>query len=449
MDWFYKKNLSIYFLKMKKLKKIKDSFVLRQLATAKLSIKTARDFYKYRKEGSLKETLKGTFQGNIDEIVSELDIMKGSLMKAGQMLSLFGGSFLPEELKQILKKLENQSSYLEWEEIKKQVPRAWLEELDIEHEPLASASLGQVHFVEVGGRVFCMKIQYRGVKNAINNDIRALKFLVNFFRFVPAEIDLKPMFLEIKNMLILETNYSEEARSTIQFKKLLQGEKAFYVPEVLEEYSNEKIITTEFIKGESLHNVEELNLTQEQRNSLGREFMKLFFLEIFVYGQVQTDAHFGNYLIIMEPEPKWGLIDFGATKVPPTKFLENYQKLIIALKDNDKDAFVSIIYEMGYLSKKKDSDLELFWEYAQVIGTAFINKEFDWGKTDLADKVFEYIPKLIKSISIGNPPSDTIFLDKKLGGVFFVLQKLKSKFNPNELLEEVLLLKKLKGEKVL
>jgi predicted unusual protein kinase regulating ubiquinone biosynthesis (AarF/ABC1/UbiB family) len=426
---------------MKRLKKIKDSLLSRQLATAKISIKTARDLYKYRKGYSLKETLKGTFQGNIDEIVGELDLMKGSLMKAGQMLSLFGGAFLPEELTKVLKKLENQSSYLEWAEIKKQIPNEWLSELNINEDALAAASLGQVHTFKKDGKLYCMKIQYRGVRKAINNDIRTLKLLLRLFSFVPSGIDLNPMFNEIKKMLILETDYLQEAQSTLDFKELLKNESSFLVPRVLSEYSNDIILTTEFITGESIHDVSSLNLTQVERNHLGREFMRLFLMEIFIYGKVQTDSHFGNYLIITGLSPKWGLIDFGATKVPHKEFLTKYQKLIVSLRDNNRDHFIETIFEMGYLSKESESNLDLFWEYAQVIGTAFIDEDFSWGETDIADKVFEYIPRLIQSIKIGNPPADTLFLDKKLGGVFFVLQKLKATFNLNELIDEVLTLK--------
>lgn len=426
---------------MKGLKKIKDSLLSRQIATAKISYKTARDFYKNKNRDSLKDTLKGAFQGNIDEIVQELDIMKGSLMKAGQMLSLFGGAFLPKELSLVLKKLENQSSYLEWNEIKKQLPEKWLSDLNIEHEPLASASLGQVHIVKIDDKVFCMKIQYRGVRKAINNDIRALKLLLRLFNFVPSEIDLKPMFNEIKEMLILETDYEIEAKNTIQFKALLSSEKYFHVPLVLEKYSNDKVLTTEFIRGESLHNIEQLNLSQSDRNLLGKEFMKLFLMEIFIFERVQTDAHFGNYLIITEPELKWGLIDFGATKIPPKEFLASYQNLILSLKNNNREEFLETVHQMGYLSQKKESDLALFWEYAKIIGTPFINDDYHWGETNIADKVFEYIPRLMKSISIGNPPADTIFLDKKLGGVFFILQKLEASFNLNVLIDEVLEMK--------
>lgn len=423
---------------MKRLKKIKNSFISRQLSTAKLSIKTAKDFYSTAKGESLKDNLRNAFQGNIDQIVEELDLMKGSLMKAGQMLSLFGGAFLPEELKLVLKKLENKSSFLVWDEIKKEIPSHWLDELDIATEPLASASLGQVHMVKVDGKEFCMKIQYRGVKKAINNDIRTLKLLLKLLKFVPSNVNMDEIFVEIKKMLLLETDYQQEAKTTGNFRELLADEPCFYIPEVLHRYSNSTVLTTEFIKGESLHHIEDLGLSQEQRNMLGREFMRLFLMEVFIFGKIQTDSHFGNYLIITEPELKWGLIDFGATKVPPENFLRNYQKLILSLKDKSRDEFIKTVISMGYLADHKENDLELFWEYAQVIGSPFIDGDFNWGETNIADQVFEFLPKLMKSISVGNPPADTIFLDRKLGGVFFVLQKLKSNFNLNELIEEVL-----------
>jgi predicted unusual protein kinase regulating ubiquinone biosynthesis (AarF/ABC1/UbiB family) len=427
---------------MKKLKKIKDSFVSRQLATAKLSIKTAKGLVKNRNKESLKETLRGTFQGNIQDIVDELDLMKGSLMKAGQMLSLFGGAFLPDELTAILKKLENQSSFLDWEEIKKQIPSQWHNEISIEKEPLASASLGQVHIATYNGQEYCMKIQYRGVRKAINNDIRALKILLKLFNFVPSQVDLKSIFKEIKDMLLLETDYLKEASNTETFKELLKGDEAFIVPSVLKEFSNEKILTTEYLKGRSLHDLDKLDLSQEERNKLGRDFMRLFLLEVFVFEKVQTDAHFGNYLVMTGEKPCWGLIDFGATKEIPKSFLKEYQKLILALRNNSEKDFIDTIYSMGYLSKDKDSDLSLFWEYAQLIGSPFIDDDYCWGKTNLSDQVMEYIPKIMKSVSVGSPPADTLFLDKKLGGVFFVLQKLEAKFNLNELFDEILILKK-------
>ena len=422
---------------MKELKKIKSGFFSRQVGIAKLAIKTGTALYK-NKDKDLKSQLKNSVEKYATDIVEELGVMKGSFMKAGQMLSLFGGSFLPEEAHKVLKSLENKTSFLIWDKIKKQVPKEWIEELEISPIPFAAASLGQVHLAVYKNQKFAMKIQYKGVAKAIKNDVKALKIFLNTLNLIPKEIDLTQIYKEIEVMLTKEVNYREEIKSTEKFSNLLKDFPIFKVPKINHSFSNDKIITLEYLDGHSLNDIDELALDQEQRNTLGREFMRLLFLEIFVFEEVQTDAHFGNYIILTEPELKWGLIDFGATKSPPADFINSYRQLLIHLSKRDRDAFINQLIEMEYLSKNKESDLDLFWEYANVIGAPFYEDEFDWEEADIADQMYKYIPKIVKSISIGNPPSHSLFIDKKIGGVYFILQKLKAKFNVTEVLEEVL-----------
>ncbi len=393
--------------------------------------------YKNRDMG-IKDQLKNSIEKYATDIADELNVMKGSFMKAGQMLSLLGGSFLPEEAHKILKSLENKSSFLEWEQIKKQIPKEWLEQLSIETEPLAAASLGQVHLFKDQGQDFAMKIQYRGVRKAIKNDVKALKLFMNALNLLPKEIDLNAVYKEIEEMLTEETDYLHEVRNTEKFEKQLIPFPIFKVPKINHQYSNEDIITTEYLEGHSLHDLDSLGLSQEQRNDLGREFMRLLFLELFVFEEIQTDAHFGNYLLITEPELKWGLLDFGATKVPSKEFIAHYQQLIILLSKKDRDGFIEKLKDMGYISRDKPSDLDLFWEYANIIGAPFYEEVYDWGKTDLSIQIYEFIPKIIKSISVGNPPSDSVFIDRKIAGVYFILQKLKANFDVNKLLNEVI-----------
>lgn len=425
---------------MKKLNKIKSGFFSRQIGIAKLALKTGSALYKNRDQG-IKDQLKNSIEKYASDIADELNVMKGSFMKAGQMLSLLGGSFLPEEAHKILKSLENKSSFLEWEQIKKQIPTAWLDELEINQEPLAAASLGQVHLFTEDQKDYAMKIQYRGVRKAIKNDVKALKLFMNALNLLPKEIDLNQVYKEIEEMLTEETDYLHEVKNTEKFEQKLIPFPIFKVPKVNHKFSNEDIITTEYLEGHSLHDLESLNLSEEQRNHLGREFMRLLFLELFVFEEIQTDAHFGNYLLITEPELRWGLLDFGATKVPGKDFIKHYQELVILLSKKDREAFIDKLKEMGYISKEKASDLDLFWEYANIIGAPFYEEVYDWGKTDLSIQIYEYIPKIIKSISVGNPPSDSVFIDRKIAGVYFILQKLKARFDVNQLLNEVLLYK--------
>jgi predicted unusual protein kinase regulating ubiquinone biosynthesis (AarF/ABC1/UbiB family) len=424
---------------MKKINKIKSKFLSRQISIAKLAVKTGATLYK-NKDKDLKEQLKSGFDKYANDIVSELGVMKGSFMKAGQLLSLLGGSFLPKETQKILKALENSSSYLAWDKMKEQVPYEWLNELDINEEPIAAASLGQVHRVKEKetGKEFILKIQYKGVDKAIKNDIRALKLFLKTLNLIPKELDLSSIYIEVETMLRREVNYIEEAQSIKRFQKYLNEFSDFKIPEVIEKYSNKNIIALEYLEGFSLHQIDELQFNQEERNKLGRSFMKLLFMELFLFEEIQTDSHFGNYLILKDPKPRWGLLDFGAIKTPPKSFIKPYRQLIIDLSKKDKDSFINSLKEMGYLSKEKESDLSLFWEYANVIGAPFYEKEYDWGKSNISDKMYEYIPKIAKSISIGNPPPHSLFIDRKIAGVYFILQKLEAQFDVNELLEEVL-----------
>lgn len=431
---------------MKKLNKIKNGFISRQIGVAKLAIKTGHKIYKNR-GNDLKTTLKNSIESHVEEIVSELGVMKGSLMKAGQMLSLFGGAFLPEEAQKVLKSLENNSSYLEWDKMKKQIPQSWQDKIEIVHTPFAAASLGQVHKVKISGKEFAMKIQYAGVRKAIKNDVKALKMLIKALGVIPKEMDLVAIYNEVETMLRNETNYLREKEKTIKFKKNLKDFNSFHIPKIVEEYCNEDIITMELLEGHDLHDIDNLELTQSERNELGREFMRLLFLELFVFEEIQSDAHFGNYLILKKDKPSWGLIDFGATKETPKVFIKNYQKLVMALSKKDHDQFFQIMQEMNYISKNKETDKELLWEYILLFGEPFNNEIYDWGKTEIAQELMDYIPKIIKSVSIGNPPSDAIFVDRKVAGVYFILQKIKSQFNVNEVLAEVLAYKEsLKNE---
>ncbi|MCT4641874.1 MAG: AarF/ABC1/UbiB kinase family protein [Bacteriovoracaceae bacterium] len=428
---------------MKELKKIKNRFISRQIGIAKLAIKTGSAMYK-NKDKDLKEQLKSSIEKHVQDIVSELGVMKGSFMKAGQMLSVMGSSFLPPKAQAILKSLESQSSFLSWDQIKTQVPTEWLEEMEIEKQPIAAASLGQVHKMTLKDNdiQYVLKIQYKGVAKAIKNDIRALKLFLKALNLVPKEIDLTQIYQEIEMMLKKEVDYEEEFKSTMRFREKLKEFKAFKVPKLLSKYSNDKVICSEFIEGYSLHQIDEIELSQKDRNYLGKELIRLVFLELFIFENIQTDSHFGNYILITKPDVKWGLIDFGATKTPPKDFIVPYRNLILSLRDKNRQNFIESLKDMGYLSKNKGSDLDLFWEYAMVIGTPFYEENFDWSQKDISNKIYEYIPKLFKNISIGSPPSHSIFIDRKIAGIYFILHKLKANFDINKVLDEVLEMQK-------
>src|SRR5690554_6680920 len=115
------------------------------------------------------ERRKEILSSQAQELVTELGKLKGSVVKIGQMMALFGEHFLPEEVTAALHTLENSTTALEWPAIerhlRKELGELKLAELEIDPEPIGAASLGQVHRAvrKSDGKELVLKIQYPGV----------------------------------------------------------------------------------------------------------------------------------------------------------------------------------------------------------------------------------------------------------------------------------------------
>ncbi|RYZ83913.1 MAG: AarF/ABC1/UbiB kinase family protein, partial [Proteobacteria bacterium] len=284
----------------KKLNKIKSSVFSRGLSMAKLSMNAGANL--------AAQNIKNTFTGEKTDwaafiksqaasITSELGELKGSLMKAGQMLSMYGEHFLPPEANAFLKSLQGDSPALSWKAIepviKKNLTKAQIAKLDIDQEALACASLGQVHraTIKATGEKIVIKIQNPDVDKAIDSDLKALRTLLGIMKLVPKDLDLDSVFKEVHDMLVQETDYDLEATRTEDFYDKLKDDPRFVVPKVYREFSNRKILATSYEEGIRVDSEEVMALPLPRRNALGLNYLDLYFKEIFEWKVVQTDPH--------------------------------------------------------------------------------------------------------------------------------------------------------------
>src|SRR5699024_5348232 len=140
-------------------------------------------------------------------IADELGRLKGSVMKVGQMLSVYGQYFMPPEVTAVLSALQDDSPPVAWAdlepELTRRLGRTKRAELEINPQPLAAASLGQVHRArrKSDGRELCVKVQYPGLADAIDSDIRTLTRIVRVARIVPRGIDIAAVMEEVREMI--------------------------------------------------------------------------------------------------------------------------------------------------------------------------------------------------------------------------------------------------------
>lgn len=450
----------------KSLKKIKSSILQRSLKLTKMTLSAGGKIIGHNlqtafsdessKDLKWREML--TKQAQI--LSKDLGELKGSLMKAGQLISMYGELFLPEEANEFLKKLQSQSPPVEFAEIEKILRQEYLEKRDllkIDPSPIGAASLGQVHRAELKESnsrfTMALKVQYPGIKHAIKSDLKSLKSILSLLHLLPSEFQTKVLFEEVEEMLNQELDYGLELEHTNKYKQLLRGDPRYLVPEVFPEWSRKNILASSFESGIAIDDPLIKNLSPLRRNRLAENFLDLYFKELFEWSFIQTDPHFGNYKIRLDEQgkDKIVLLDFGAVRKYNDEFIIPYRKMVKAAFLKDIQALEEASLELRFLSHEDPQSLrDYFVEFCLLTMEPFSkpvpdnqhlfdqNGHYDWKASDLPKRLTRIGLKIIKEFPLRTPPKELIFIDRKTGGVFVMMSHLGAKIDGGKLLEKYL-----------
>ncbi len=398
-------------------------------------------------------------------LVDELGRLKGSVVKIGQVMALYGEHFLPEEVTEALHTLEDQTTSLEWPAIervlKAEIGARRLAELDIDPEPIGAASLGQVHRAvrRSDGLELVLKVQYPGVADAVDSDLNAVAQLLKVARLVRFGPEFDDWLEEVRQMMHREVDYRLEARTTEKFRQMLADDPRFIVPRVLPEYSTEHIIASTYEHGHSVGAQEVRELSLGRRSALGKAALELFFRELFVWGEIQTDPNFGNYRIRIAGEEgespdhdRIVLLDFGAVQSYSREFLDPVIQMIRASYEDDLEQVIEGGVKLRFMSY--DWPREVLEKFGQVCMSVLeplardrgqwpdyaVNShgQYRWKQSDLPSRVARQAARSAISRYFRVPPKEFVFLNRKLIGVYTFVAVMHSEFNGEELLRKYL-----------
>ena len=430
------------------------------MAGARYATLTAGTFFASadKREGMRREILSRQAR----ELATELGKLKGSVVKIGQMMALFGEHFLPDEVTAALHTLENSTTALHWDTIHKHLQRQLgelrLSELEIDPEPLGAASLGQVHRARcrADGRELVLKIQYPGVAEAIDSDLRAIVQLLRMSRLVPMTEQFNDWLDEVRAMLGREVDYDLEAATTTHFRDILADDPRFVVPEVVPRYCTHNILCMTFEHGVSVNDPAVLELSQPRRNFIGRAIMELCCREVFEWNKMQTDPNFGNYLLRIGQgvgEDRIVLLDFGAIRDFSHDTLGPGREMIRAARDHDVPRLRDALLALGFLSPRAPDRVfedfaRLCFEAVEVLqdpdrfppaaGVLNDRGEYLWGKSDLPSRLMARTGRTALSVHFDVPPKEFIFLARKLLGAYTFLHVISAEVRGNTLLDPFL-----------
>ncbi|QIT18079.1 ABC1 kinase family protein [Acinetobacter pittii] len=442
-----------------KLKSLKTSSMDRRLSIAKASLlagtrwATASASSLFSNEEEKEKKRKKAMSEQANYLVSEIGKLKGSIVKIGQMMALYGEHFLPEEITQALNTLNNQTVALDWPAIKPHLQEqlgAKLNDLTIDHEPIGTASLAQVHRAtrKSDGLELVLKIQYPGVANAIDSDMSLFKNMLKLTRMVPQTREFDQWFDEVREMMHREVDYDVEAATTRRFGERLKDDERYIVPTIVDEYCTNQVLCMTFERGVPINSPVMLSLPQERRNQLGEASLEIAVREIFEWGEMQTDPNFGNYLVRLgngqDIQDKIVLLDFGAIRQFDEHLLSVARQLIQAGYQHNKDAMVKAMTGYEFFDAMPESIkpgmADVFLLATEAFSTPAHNPDmpaglmdeherYDWKKSQLHSRVMQQASKSMASRYFSVPPKEFMFISRKFIGAYTFMTVIDAKTN--------------------
>jgi predicted unusual protein kinase regulating ubiquinone biosynthesis (AarF/ABC1/UbiB family) len=400
-----------------------------------------------RSEEGAREKLENRHLETALKIVGALGEMKGAAMKLGQLASFIDTEFLPPEYRDLyqdqLAQLRTSAPPMPWKKVVKVLEDEYdgepLSELfaEIEEDAFAAASIGQVHRGELlDGKQVAVKIQYPGVAEALEADLRNAGTIVRLAKALAPGLDPKAIADELRERVMEELDYEYEAQNQRSFARAYRDHPFVYVPDVYTRLSHRRVLVTEFVEGLGFQEVREL--PQEERDRFGEIVFRFAFGSIYHLQHFNADTHPGNYILM--PDDRVAFLDFGMTKKLDREQILLEQRAVDAASRNDPEALREALHDLGFVKNPSKLDAERLMEHVKVVGGWYLDDREYQVSARRVMKVIESTTdprsefySLMRRESV---PADELMGRRMETGVLAVLAQLRARRNWHRIMRE-------------
>jgi predicted unusual protein kinase regulating ubiquinone biosynthesis (AarF/ABC1/UbiB family) len=381
-------------------------------------------------------------EANAQRLAKRLSGLRGAAMKVGQMLSLQGEDLLPPEVARALAILRAEANAMPPAQLRRVLGQGygtgWERRFRyFDPTPVAAASIGEVHrAIAPDGRQLALKIQYPGVARSIESDVENVATVLRLARLLPGEVDLSDLLAAAKQQLRRETDYHIEADFQDRYRGLVADESDFVVPRVHEEFTTRRILAMDFLDGVPLEDLCDAVHPQDLRDRVGKLLYRLAFRELFEFRFIQSDPNFANYLFL-PTAGQIGLLDFGGCRVIPPLLAARYARLFQAGASGDRAALRAVMEEIGFFVPNESADrIEALIDLFLIGCEPFRHRgAYDFAASALPARAREVGFELTVGKGFFRPPPpDTVFLHRKLFGMFLLCARLRARVDVRLLL---------------
>lgn len=302
-----------------------------------------------------------------------LERLGPTAVKVGQLLST-RPDLLPEEYRIELRRLQDQVAPVPYEQIAAvveaelgQPPEAAFARF--EREPIASASIGQVHAATLpDGLEVAVKVQRPEIRSLVETDldiVRAQAHRVVNTGILPHSMNAESIADEFADAVRRELDYLIEAPNTDRLATAFAGSHEIAVPRVHHRYTTQRVLTLDRFQGVPFNRPEDLEAAGFDRSKLARVGVSAYFRQIFEVGVVHADPHPGNLLAL--PDGRVGFTDFGRVVSVTPAMRDAVSDLLLGIVDRDADLAAEAFVEMSFDPARLDVE-RLERELSVLIG---------------------------------------------------------------------------------
>ncbi|MGI9950941.1 AarF/ABC1/UbiB kinase family protein [Moorellaceae bacterium AZ2] len=266
-----------------------------------------------------------------------LEELGPTFVKLGQFLST-RPDIVPRDIVHELSRLQDRVAPFDTERVyeilRDELGEGWEEIfVSFDPQPLAAASIGQVHLASLpGGKKVIVKVQRPEVARIIHTDLEILHYVAQVAQrhSVYGQIyDFVAMAEEFSRALKQELDYTAEGRNADRLRQVLAGEEGVYVPRVYWEYTTGRVLTMEFVEAVKLNEVEEITRRGYNTKRIANNLLRAFYRQVLVEGFFHGDPHPGNLAVL--PEEKIVLMDFGLVGTLSEEYRREIIRLVLGL----------------------------------------------------------------------------------------------------------------------
>ncbi len=346
--------------------------------------------------------------------------LRGLILKGCQFLGS-RADVLPREYVEVLSALQDRVPPKPFATVRETVEAELGRPLDtifssFEREPIASASLAQVHrATTLDGRVVAVKVQYPEIARLVRSDLSNLRLLFRTVARVERDFDLMPLVDELAEAVPLELDFVNEGRNAERVAGFFAERDDIAVPHIHWDLSSERLLVMELVEGAKVSDAAALAKADIDPNDVSRVLVEAYCEQILIRGFFHADPHAGNMLVQASPGgPRLVFLDFGLAKELPADFRQGVVDFAAALLRGDATAMATSLVELGF--ETRDGKVSSLADLADfILATAQRIRTQAHLDPELAERLRDEIPDRIRENPLVRIPSHLVLIARVIG----------------------------------